>query len=111
MGMLWSRERLNELPGWPLGVALCGRFPQIPILNLSAHFVAQLQNTYPYVNHVIGSEAQASANGLSDPKDIPTIAKALTHQPKSDPTCDYVLNCMSLGSLVNLTFCEDGLQH
>ena len=77
-----------------------GRFPQIFIPNLSApfdlqFFDAQLQKVLPYVDHLIGNEAKveawASANGLLDPGDLPAVAKALTQQPKPNPTCDRVV--------------------
>jgi len=77
-----------------------GRFPQIFVLNLSAPFIvqffgAQLQKILPYIDYLIGNEAEAeawaSANGLSDPKDLPAVAKALAQQPKSNPTRDRVV--------------------
>ena len=76
-------------------MSLCGRFPQIFVLNLSAPYVvqffgAQLQKILPYIDYIIGNEAEAeawaSANGLPDPKDIPAVAKALAQQPKSNAT-------------------------
>ena len=49
----------------------------------------------PYIDYLIGNEAEAeawaSANGLPDPKDLPAIAKALAKQPKSNPTRDRVV--------------------
>ena len=77
-----------------------GRFPQIFVLNLSAPFIvqffsAQLQKILPYIDYLIGNEAEAeawaSANGLPDPKDLPAVAKALAQQPKSNPTRDRVV--------------------
>lgn len=74
--------------------------PQIFILNLSAPFIAQffgaqLQKILPYIDYLIGNEAEAeawaSANGLPDPKDLPAVAKALAQQPKSNPTRDRVV--------------------
>jgi len=73
---------------------------KIFVLNLSAPFIpqffgAQLQKILPYVDYLIGNEAEAeawaSANGLPDPKDIPAVAKALAQQPKSNPTRDRVV--------------------
>jgi len=73
---------------------------KIFVLNLSAPFIAQffgaqLQKILPYIDYLIGNEAEAeawaSANGLPDPKDIPAIAKALAKQPKSNPTRDRVV--------------------
>jgi len=82
-------------------VSLHGRSsPQIFILNLSAPFIAQffgaqLQKILPYIDYLIGNEAEAeawaSANGLPDPKDLPAVAKALAQQPKSNPTRDRVV--------------------
>lgn len=76
------------------------RFSQIFVLNLSAPFIcqffgAQIQKILPYTDYLIGNEAEAeawaSANGLSDPKDLPAVAKALAQQPKSNPTRDRVV--------------------
>ena len=88
----------------PLGVlrtvTLHGLFPQIFVLNLSAPFIpqffgAQLQKILPYIDYLIGNEAEAeawaSANGLPDPKDLPAVAKALAEQPKSNPTRDRIV--------------------
>jgi len=73
---------------------------KIFVLNLSAPFIAQffgaqLQKILPYIDYLIGNEAEAeawaSANGLPDPKDLPAVAKALAQQPKSNPTRDRVV--------------------
>ncbi|KAF7302893.1 hypothetical protein MKEN_01251600 [Mycena kentingensis (nom. inval.)] len=62
-------------------------------INFSAPFIpqffgAQLQQIMPFVDILIGNEAEAeawaSANGLPDPKDIPAIAKAIAALPKSN---------------------------
>jgi len=76
------------------------RFPQIFVLNLSAPFIAQffgdqLQKILPYIDYLIGNEAEAeawaSANGLPDPKDLSAVARALAEKPKSNPTRDRVV--------------------
>ena len=81
-------------------MALHGLFPQIFVLNLSAPLIpqlfgAQLQKVLPYVDYLIGNEAEAeawaSANGLPDPKDLPAVAKALAQQPKSNPIRDRIV--------------------
>jgi len=81
-------------------VTLHGLFAQIFVLNLSAPFIpeifgAQLEKVLPYVDYLIGNEAEAeawaSANGLPDPKDLPAVAKALAQQPKSNPTRDCIV--------------------
>ena len=81
-------------------MTLYGLFPQIFVLNLSAplipqFFGAQLQKVLPYVDYVIGNEAEAeawaSAKGLPDPKDLPAVAKALAKQPKSNPIRDRIV--------------------
>jgi len=73
---------------------------KIFVLNLSAPFIAQffgaqLQKILPYIDYIIGNEAEAeawaSANGLPDPKDLPGVAKALAQQPKSNPTRDRIV--------------------
>jgi len=73
---------------------------KIFVLNLSAPFIAQcfndqLQKILPYIDYLIGNEAEAeawaSANGLPDPKDLPAVAKKLAQQPKSNPTRDRVV--------------------
>lgn len=73
---------------------------QIFVLNLSAPFIAQffgaqLQKILPYIDYLIGNEAEAeawaSANGLPDPKDLSATAKTLAQQPKSNPTRDRVV--------------------
>jgi len=73
---------------------------KIFVLNLSAPFIpqffgAQLQKILPYIDYLIGNEAEAeawaSANGLPDPKDLPAVAKALAQQPKSNPTRDRIV--------------------
>ncbi|KIM47421.1 hypothetical protein M413DRAFT_439090 [Hebeloma cylindrosporum] len=61
------------------------------VLNISAPFIAQffsaqLQQILPYVDIVIGNEAEAeawaSANGYADPKDLPGIARTIALLPK-----------------------------
>ena len=75
-------------------------FPQIFVLNLSAPFIAQffgaqLQKILPYIDYLIGNEAEAeawaSANGLPDPKDMAAVAKNIAEQPKSNPSRDRVV--------------------
>jgi adenosine kinase len=79
---------------------LSGWFYQTFVLNLSAPFIAQffnvqLQKILPYIDFLIGNEAEAetwaSANGLADPKDLVAVAKSLAEQPKSDPSRDRVV--------------------
>ncbi|KAG5653897.1 hypothetical protein H0H81_009489 [Sphagnurus paluster] len=62
-------------------------------INLSAPFIpqffkAQLQQVLPFCDVIIGNEAEAeayaSANGLSDPKDLPAIAKSIAALPKTN---------------------------
>ncbi|KAG6820658.1 hypothetical protein H0H93_013509 [Arthromyces matolae] len=62
-------------------------------INLSAPFIpqffgAQLQSILPHADIVIGNEAEAeswgSANGLSDPKDLIAVAKAIASLPKTN---------------------------
>ncbi|RDB28738.1 Adenosine kinase [Hypsizygus marmoreus] len=69
-------------------------------LNLSAPFIpqffgAQLQRVLPLCDVVIGNEAEAeswaSANGLSDPKDLPAIAKAIAISPKTNASRSRVV--------------------
>ncbi|KAI0801407.1 adenosine kinase [Fomes fomentarius] len=66
---------------------------KIFVLNLSAPFIpqffaVQLQQILPYVDVVIGNEAEAeawgSANGVPDSKDLTAIARAIAAQPKSN---------------------------
>jgi len=73
---------------------------KIFVLNLSAPFIAQffdaqLQTILPYIDYLIGNEAEAeawaSANGLPDPKDMPAVAKNIAEQPKSNPSRDRVV--------------------
>jgi len=63
------------------------------ILNFSAPFVAQffgvnLQQVLPYCDIIIGNESEAeawaSATGLPDSKDIPSIARAIAVLPKAN---------------------------
>jgi len=63
------------------------------ILNLSAPFIpqffgAQLQQIIPFCDFIIGNEAEAeswaSANGLSEPKNLPAVARELALLPKSN---------------------------
>ena len=58
-------------------------------------FGAQIQKALPYVDYIIGNEAEAeawaSANDLPDPSDIHAIAKALAQQPKFNPTRDRIV--------------------
>ncbi|TFK24288.1 adenosine kinase [Coprinopsis marcescibilis] len=63
------------------------------VLNLSAPFIPQffgnqLQQLLPHTDVVIGNEAEAeawgSANGLSDPKDLVSVAKAIAALPKTN---------------------------
>ena len=65
------------------------------MINFSAPFIAQffgaqLQQVLPYVDIVIGNEAEAeawaSANGYPDPKDLPGIARTIALLPKSNPS-------------------------
>ena len=62
-------------------------------MNLSAPFIAQffgsqLQQVLPHTDVVIGNEAEAeawgAANGLSDPKDLAAVAKAIASGPKTN---------------------------
>jgi adenosine kinase len=64
-------------------------------LNFSAPFIAQfftdqVQQVMPYVDILIGNEAEAeawaNAVGLPDPKDIKATAKAVAALPKSNPS-------------------------
>jgi adenosine kinase len=64
-------------------------------LNLSAPYIpqsfgAQLQQVLPYCNIIIGNESEAeawaSANGLTDQKDLHAVAKAMIALPKSNPS-------------------------
>jgi adenosine kinase len=47
-----------------------------------------LENLIPYCDYIIGNEAEAeswaTSNGLSNPKDIPAVAKALALTPKKN---------------------------
>ncbi|KAF9469651.1 adenosine kinase [Collybia nuda] len=63
------------------------------VLNLSAPFIpqffgSQLQQVMPYCDIIIANEAEAeswaSANGLSDPRDLPAVAKEIAGLPKSN---------------------------
>ncbi|KAH9969120.1 Ribokinase-like protein [Russula dissimulans] len=65
------------------------------VLNLSAPFIAQffkpqLEKIFDYCDFVIGNESEAaawaSAAGLPDKDDIPTIAKSIATLPKSNPS-------------------------
>ncbi|KAF8079131.1 adenosine kinase [Lyophyllum atratum] len=62
-------------------------------INLSAPFIpqffkAQLQQVLPFCDVIFGNEAEAeawgSANGVSDPKDLPAVAKAIATLPKTN---------------------------
>ena len=57
------------------------------LLNFS---VLSLKKILPYVDCLVGNEAEtdawASANGLPDPRGLPTVAKVPTQQPKPNPT-------------------------
>ena len=66
---------------------------QIFVLNLSAPFIpqffaVQLQQIMPYVDILIGNEAEAeawgSATGLPDKNDLAAVARAIASQPKSN---------------------------
>jgi adenosine kinase len=66
---------------------------QVFALNFSAPFIpqffgAQLSQILPYTDIVIANEAEAeswaNANGLSNPTDLPAVAKAIALQPKSN---------------------------
>jgi len=68
-------------------------FLQIFALNLSAPFIAQffktqLEQVIPYCDIIIGNEAEAeawaSATGLSEPKDLKAVAKAMALLPKTN---------------------------
>jgi adenosine kinase len=77
-------------------VTLRGRFPQIFVLSPSAPFIARVfsaqpQEITPYIDNEVEAEAQASANGLPDPKDLPAIARAFAKRSESDPTRDRVV--------------------
>lgn len=83
-----------------LSVNLCRWFRQIFVLNLSAPFIAQfysdqIQKILPYIDYLIGNEAEAeawaSANGLPDPKNLPAVAKNLAERAKSNPTRDRIV--------------------
>ena len=63
------------------------------MLNFSAPFMCQFFGTQiktilPYVDIVIGNEAEAeawaSANGYADPKDLPGIARTIALLPKNN---------------------------
>ena len=63
------------------------------VLNLSAPFIPQffnsnLQQILPHTDVLIGNEAEAeawaTANGLSNPKDLPAVAKALATSSKTN---------------------------
>lgn len=63
------------------------------VLNLSAPFIpqffgAQLQQILPHVDVLIGNEAEAeawaTANGVSDPKDLALVAKTIVGLPKTN---------------------------
>ncbi|KAI0005554.1 Ribokinase-like protein [Russula compacta] len=64
-------------------------------LNLSAPFIpqffkVQLEQVFPYCDFVIGNESEAaawaSAAGLPDKNDIPSIARSIAKLPKSNPS-------------------------
>ncbi|TFK97753.1 adenosine kinase [Pterulicium gracile] len=64
-------------------------------LNFSAPFIpqffkAQLESVIPFTDFIFGNESEAeayaSANGLSDTKDIAAIARSIAVLPKSNPS-------------------------
>ena len=68
-------------------------FSQVFVLNLSAPFIpqffkVQLEQLLPHCDFVIGNESEAaawaSAVGLPDKSDIPTIARSIATLPKSN---------------------------
>ncbi|KZT64066.1 Ribokinase-like protein [Daedalea quercina L-15889] len=65
------------------------------VMNLSAPFIpqffqVQMQQIMPYVDVVIGNEAEAEAwalaTGFPEQKDLAAVAAAIAAQPKSNPT-------------------------
>ena len=70
-------------------------FSQVFALNLSAPFIpqffkVQLEQIFTYCDYVIGNESEAaawaSAVGLPDKDDIPTIARSIAKLSKSNPS-------------------------
>lgn len=69
--------------------------PKVFTTNLSAPFIPQffkeqLDTLLPYCDIVIGNEAEseayANAHGLSDPKDLPAVAKHIASWTKVNPS-------------------------
>jgi len=57
---------------------------------MAQFFGAQINQILPYVDIVIGNEAEAeawaTANGYADPKDLPAIARTIALLPKNNPS-------------------------
>lgn len=87
------------------------------VLNLSAPFIAQffgkqLQQILPYIDYLIGNEAEAEAwamaNGLPDPTNLPEVAKALAKITKSNSARDRVV-IFTHGAEETIAVCSSAL--